>query len=406
MVISIFKSLQHRNFRLYYYGQLISLNGTWMQNVAQAWLVYRLTESSFMLGLTSFIGLAPVLLFSLWGGVLADHVNRHRLLMIAYGAGMIQAIVLGVLTLTGLVEAWHVLVLAALLGLIHAMEMPTRHSFLSDIVSREDLSNAIALNASAFNIARFAGPSVAGILIASVGEGPVFIINALSFLAVIYNLNRMILPEFRHKKSHGSAFSRIREGLGFAWHHKAIRSSLIFLSVFSIVGTSLTVLMPVFASEIFHGGSEVLGLLLGSMGIGALAGALTLAYRASHEKLHWQIGVAGVVAGLCLILFPLNSRLLLAVPVLVVLGYCQTILAASTNTLIQSSVSDALRGRVMSVFSTVFIGFMPIGSILSGFIADRIGVIYTIYILGVISLCAAVIYLLKNRTWTTEYSNG
>jgi len=373
-----------------------------MQNVAQAWLVYRLTESSFMLGLTAFVGLAPVLLFSLWGGVLADHVNRHKLLIIAYSAGLVQAVILGLLTLSGLIEAWHVLLLAALLGLIHAMEMPTRHSFLSDIVTREDLPNAIALNSSAFNIARFAGPFVAGVLIASIGEGPVFLLNALSFLAVIYNLNSMRLPPYVPVKTDGSALKKMRAGLAFTWNNKLIRSSLMFLSIFSIVGTSLTVLMPVFTTQTFQGGAEVLGLLLGSMGMGALAGALTLAYRSSHEHLHWQIGGAGMVAGCCLILFPLNTRMILAAPILALFGYCQTILAASTNTLIQSLVTDALRGRVMSVFSMVFIGFMPIGSLTSGLLADKIGVLYTVYMLGSISILAAIIFLLINRSWTTQ----
>jgi predicted MFS family arabinose efflux permease len=318
----------------------------------------------------------------------------------------VQAVILGLLTLSGLIEVWHVLVLSALLGLIHSLEMPSRHSFLSDIVTREDLPNAIALNSSAFNIARFAGPFMAGVLIASVGEGPVFLLNALSFFAVIYNLNNMRLPSYTPVKADGSTFNKMREGLSFAWKNKPIRSSLMFLSIFSIVGTSMTVLMPVFTTKTFHGGSEVLGFLLGSMGIGALAGALTLAYRSSHEHLQWQIGGAGVVAGLCLIMFPLTTRVILAVPILAVFGYCQTILAASTNTLIQSRVTDALRGRVMSVFSTVFIGFMPIGSLTSGLIADKIGVIYTVYILGIISVLAASVFLLHNRSWTIEQSNG
>jgi MFS family permease len=395
--IAIFKSLQHGNFRLYYFGQLISLNGAWMQNVAQAWLVYRLTESSFMLGLTAFCALFPVLLLSLWGGVLADHINRQKLLILAYSAGLIQALTLGLLTLTGHVQVWHILVLSALLGIIHALEMPARHSFLSDIVSRENLPNAIALNSSAFNIARFSGPFIAGILVANIGEGPVFIINALTFLAVIYSLLSMQLPAFQTARTKGSVLVKMREGLGFAWSSQSIRISLMLLSVFSIVGTSLTVLMPVFSRSTFHGDSEVLGILLGTMGAGALLGALTLAYLSRNQGLQWYIGTAGLVAGLCLVVFSMTSEFLLAMVVLALFGFSQTILAASTNTLIQSQVSDVLRGRVMSIFSTVFIGFMPIGSISSGFIAEKIGVNNTVYILGAISMLASIAFLINNR---------
>ncbi len=366
--------------------------------MAQAWLVYRLTESSFMLGLTSFFALFPVLVLSLWGGVLADHVNRQKLLILAYSAGLIQALTLGLLTLTGLVQAWHIILLSALLGIVHALEMPTRHSFLSDIVSRENLPNAIALNSSAFNTARFSGPFVAGILVIYVGEGPVFIFNALTFLVVIYSLFSMHLPPYQARHSQGSVLTKMREGLGFAWSNRSIRISLLLLSIFSIVGTALTVLMPVFTRNTFAGDSGVLGMLLGCMGAGALLGALTLAYLSKSQGLQWYIGAAALVAGLCLVVFSMNSVFFIAIPVLVLLGFCQTILAASTNTLIQSQVSDALRGRVMSVFSTVFIGFMPIGSLLSGYLADIIGASKTVQLFGLISILAATIFLINHRT--------
>ncbi len=377
-----------------------------MQNVAQAWLVYRLTESSFMLGLTAFFALFPVLVLGLWGGVLADHVNRHKLLVLAHTAGMIQALVLALLTITGLIEPWHILLLSALLGIIHALEMPARHSFLSDMVAREELANAIALNSSAFNIARFIGPFIAGILIAALGEGPVFLINSLSFLAVIYSLLQMKLPAYTSNKTKGSALLKIREGLGFAWSDHAIRQSLMLLSIFSIVGTSLTVLMPVFTRTTFEGDSKILGLLIGAMGAGALLAAFTLAYRSRQDNLHWQIGIAGLIAGVSLVAFPAIKQVPLAVPILALFGFCQTILAASTNTLIQLRVPDAMRGRVMSVFSTVFIGFMPIGSLSSGFIADQIGVMHTVYILGGVSILASTAFLIKNSLWTQRNKNN
>ena len=371
-----------------------------MQNVAQAWLIYRLTESSFMLGLAAFCGLVPVLLFSLLGGVLADHINRRHLLIVAHSAGLIQALLLGYLTLSGLIMPWHILVFSTVLGIIHAFEMPARHSFLSDMVTREDLANAIALNASAFNIARFIGPSLAGVLIGIWDEGVVFIINAASFVAVLIaflamRMNSVVV----NQGSTENAFKKIQQGLHFVWKNRQIRFSLMLLSVFSIVGTALTVLMPVFTRETFHGHSEVLGLLLGAAGGGALIGALLLAYHASFKNLPRQIGSAGLMAGICLSLFPLVNDLNVALLVMAMFGFCQTILAASTNTLIQSLVSDTLRGRVMSVFSMVFIGFMPVGSISSGYIAEHLGVDITVHSFGVISIIVAAVYLFRTRLW-------
>jgi len=362
--------------------------------VAQAWLIYRLTESSFMLGLAAFCGLFPVLVLSLWGGVVADHVDRHKLLIVAHTAGLLQALLLGLLTISGSVEPWHILVFSTLLGIIHAFEMPARHTFLSDMVTREDLPNAIALNSSAFNIARFLGPFLAGILIALWGEGPVFLINSVSFLAVLYGLMHMRITIPAVKGDESAVLTKIKQGLVFAWSNKQIRTSLMLLSIFSIVGTSLTVLMPVFTDLIFHGNSEILGTLLGSMGLGALMGAFTLAYYSNYLHIARKIGSAGFVAGCCLLLFPMVSNINMALPLLAVFGYCQTILAASTNTMIQSLVDDKLRGRVMSVFSTVFIGFMPIGSIASGSIAEIIGVQNTVYALGVVSIFTSCLYLL------------
>jgi len=365
-----------------------------MQNVAQAWLVYRLTQSSFMLGLVAFCGLFPVLLFSLVGGVVADRVNRHRLLILAHSLGLLQALVLAVITLGGWVQPWHIIVLSSILGVLHAFEMPARHSFIADMVPREDLPNAIALNSSAFNIARFMGPFMAGVFVGWWQEGPVFLINAVSFTAVLTGLLCMHVKPRDKTASTGSALSHIREGLSFAWHQPMIRAGLMILSMFSIVGTSMTVLMPVFAHQVFFGQSEVLGMLLGSMGIGALTGAFILAYRSTYHHLQVQIAAAGVVAGICLMLFPWMRVLLTAMPLLAIFGFCQTILAASINTLIQSLAPDQMRGRVMSIFSMVFIGLMPIGSLVSGYTAEKIGVDHTVLILGQICLLVSIIFMI------------
>ena len=370
-----------------------------MQNVAQAWLMYRLTESSLMLGLTAFFALFPVLLLGLWSGVLADHTNRHKLLIFAHTAGMLQAALLAWLTLSGRIEPWHILTLSALLGVIHALEMPARHSFLADMVKKTDFANAIALNSSTFNLARFLGPAIAGVLIAKIGEGPIFLINACSFLAVISSLLLMQLAPTKRIYSKDSLLTKITEGLNFAWGTVSIRQSLMLLSVFSIVGTSLTVLMPVFTKEVFQSGSTTLGMLLGAMGGGAILAAFTMAHRSHSTDLGRRIGIAALVAGVCLILFTQVTRIWMAIPILVLAGFCQTILAASTNTLIQLLVPDNMRGRVMSVFSTTFIGFMPIGSLSSGYVAEYLGVSLSVLIYGFLSVLAASIYLIKKSEW-------
>lgn len=390
-----FRSLGHRNFRLYFGGQVLSLHGTWMQNVAQAWLVYRLTGSSAMLGLVAFCSLIPVLLFALYGGVLADRYNRRWLLFGAHSLAMLQALTLAVLTLTGAVQAWHVVVLALLLGFVHAVEMPARHSLVAQMVPRSDLSNAVALNSSAFNVARFLGPSLAGILVAAVGEGWVFAVNAVSFSAILGALLAMRMAPPTHDGPRAGARSYIREALRFASGQPHIRAGLLLVSVMSMVAAATTVLMPVFAKQEFGGGSETLGLLLGAMGLGSLFGALRLAQRTEHTGIDRIIGGAGVVAGLSLLVFAWLDAPTLGLLVLAVAGFCHTTLVASTNAMIQLVVEDRLRGRVMSLFSTLFIGLMPIGSLTAGAVADVLGAPATLLGFGVLALLAGVLYLMR-----------
>jgi MFS family permease len=371
-----------------------------MHNVAQAWLVYRLTESSFYLGLVAFSGLFPVLLFSLLGGFVADRFNRHRILVIAHTLGMVQALVLAFLVLSGHVHVWHVIVLAILLGIVHAFEMPARHSFIADMVPREHLPNAIALNSSAFNIARFMGPALAGFLIAAFGEGTVFILNACSFLAILAGLLSMKSMRIIEIDKSGTPLNRIKEGFSFAWNTIPIRAGLLHLAVFSLVGTSMTVLMPVFTREVFSGNSGLLGILLGCMGAGALTGAFILAHRSRYEELERQIGLAGVIAGVCLSVFSFIKDVSIVYPLLVLFGFCQTILAASTNTLVQSSVSDRLRGRVMSIFSMIFIGMMPLGGLMAGTIAEKTSASFTVLLLGMISILVSSIFLYSKKYYS------
>lgn len=393
--IPIFRSLRHPNYRRYYLGQLVSLNGTWMQNVAQAWLVYRLTESSFMLGLVAFCSLVPVLVLSLYGGVLADRADRWRLLVGAHALGMAQALVLAALTLSGVVAPWHIIVLALILGSVHALEMPARHSFIAEMVPREDLPNAIALNSSAFNVARFAGPALAGWLVALVGEGWVFALNALSFVAILWALASMQRVVRAPVHGHGSVWSRIREAVGFAGTDATVRAGLLMVALMSLVAASITVLMPVFAREVFGGGAEVLGVLLGAMGAGSLFGAIRLAQRASAEGLERVIGTAGVVASAALAVFSWITDVGLGLPLLIVIGFCQTTLVAAINTLIQLQVPDALRGRTMSLFSMIFIGLMPVGSLTAGTLGQYLDVTTTSRLFAALGIVGSAIFLAR-----------
>lgn len=388
----MFRSLRHRNFRLYYFGQLVSLNGSWMQNVAQAWLVYELTHSSLMLGVVSFFGLLPVLLFGLFGGVLADRWPRHRLMAGVQGIAMAQAFALAALTLSGAVQAWHVVALAFLLGLVHAVEIPARHSLVAELVPREDLPNAIALSSSIFNTARFVGPPIAGWMVAWIGEGMVFAINGVSFLAVLFALLAMKLPRADSMPHTASPFARLAEGLGYARRHPHIRAGLMMLAMVSMVGTA-SVLMPVFARDVFGGGSENLGLLLGAVGIGALGGALKLARRTSAVGLDRLIGMAGIAGGMGIMVFSFVEIFWAALPVLVLVGFTQSTMAASINTLIQLLVPDVLRGRVMSLFSVIFIGLMPAGGLAAGALAQIIGAPLTVTVFGLAGVAASSLFL-------------
>lgn len=364
-----------------------------MQTVAQAWLVYRLTQSSFMLGVVAFCNLAPVLLFTLFGGIIADRASRHRLLIVMQSIALVQSLVLALLTLGGWITPVHIVVLALVLGMVHAFEMPARHSFLAEMVPKADLSNAIALNSSAFNLARFLGPSLAGILVVWVGEGMVFLINTFSFLAVLMALLAMRTEQRSVASLSGSTLKHLYEGLHYAWHSMHIRVGLFMVALVSFVSASITTLMPVFAGTVYAGNARTLGWLLSAIGIGALIGALKLAQRKSISGIDRVIGMASMIAGFAVIVFALTPHFWLALTLMVIAGYAQTTAAAATNTLIQVLLPDKLRGRVMSLFSMVFIGFMPLGSLMAGSLAQVIGVEYTVAIFGMCCFSGALLFL-------------
>jgi MFS family permease len=399
------RSLRHRNYRLYYLGQLVSMNGTWMQNVAQAWLVYSMTQSSLMLGLVAFFGLLPMLLFGLIGGVLADRISRRRLLIAAQVLAMAQALSLGLLTVAGLVQVWHIIVLAVLLGLVQAFETPARHSFVAEMVPREDLPNAVALNASVFNIARFVGPALAGWLVAVLGPGPVFLVNGASFLAVLVVLLMMRLPEPAVPRPGGSTLAHLVEGLRFAWGHAPIRVGLMMVALVSMSGTPHVVLMPVLAQEVFGGGPQTLGMLLAAAGAGALAGALRLAHRTGATG-PGLIGGAGILAGLALLLLSAVTQFALALAVLAAMGFALTSVFASTNAFIQLAVPDRLRGRIMALFAVIFIGLMPVGSLIAGSTAHFIGAQPTIALFGGVCIAGAALFVWRAPRVASEQVGG
>jgi MFS family permease len=367
------RALRHRNYRLFFIGQLISLIGTWMQMVAQPWLVYRLTGSSLLLGAIGFASQIPVFLLAFIGGGLADKYNRHRLVIATQIASMILAFVLAFLTLTGTVQIWHLFLLSALLGLVNAVDMPARQAFVVELVTKEDLMNAIALNSSVFNVARVAGPAVAGVLIAYIGEGWCFFGNGVSYIAVIAGLLMMKLGLPRQSLSKGPVLNNILEGFRYVRQSKPIRSVLLLLALTSLAGMPYTVLMPIFADKILHGGSRGLGILMGAAGLGALASAITLAMRRETHGLGKMMALACGGFGVSLLLFSLSHSFWISVLVLLPVGYSFMLQLGATNTFLQLMVPDHLRGRVMAVHTTIFMGMAPFGSLLAGFMAEHLG---------------------------------
>ena len=390
----MFRALAHRNYRLYAGGQLISLVGTWMQTVAQSWLVYRLTDSAILLGLVGFASQIPVFLLAPIGGAFADHHNHHRILIIAQTIAMLLAAVLAALTLSGLVRVWHVFALASLLGLVNAFDIPARQSFLVDLVGKQDLFNAISLNSSMVNGARLIGPAVAGVLVAAAGEGWVFLINTVSFVAVIGSLLMMRVKQHRRRGLPTSILTRIIEGFQFAWHTRPVRGLLMLLGLVSLMGMPYAVLMPIFADRILHGGADALGLLMGASGLGALIGALTLAARSDIHGLGRWVAYASGNFGIGLVLFSLSTSFWLSVTIMVFTGFAMMIEMSASNTLIQTLVPDSLRGRVMAVYSMMFMGMAPLGALLAGTLAEHIGAPLTVRIGGTVCIIGAGLFTL------------
>jgi len=386
------RALRHRNFQLFFSGQLISLIGTWMQSVAQAWLVYRLTGSSFLLGSVGFASQFPVFLVAPLGGIVADRCNRQRVVISTQTVSMILAFILAALTLTHTVQVWHIFVLAALLGVVNAFDIPGRQSFLVDMVGKEDLMNAIALNSSMFNGARIIGPAIAGVLVASIGEGWCFFANAVSYIAVIVGLFMMRVTQPSARAGEASPLAHILEGFRFVRHTAPIRAILLLLGLVSLVAMPYTVLMPIFADRILHGGARGLGILMGATGVGALFGALTLAAKTGVRGLGKWVAIACAGFGVSLVLFSLSHNFWLSTVLLLPVGFCMMLQMSSSNTLIQAMVPDHLRGRVMAVYSMMFMGMAPFGAFFAGALADRLGAPITVSMGAVAAIGGAALF--------------
>ncbi len=386
------RAFRHHNYQLFFGGQLISLIGTWMQQVAEAWLVYRLTGSSALLGVASFIGQFPVFLLAPIGGTTADRHDRHRIVVITQTVSMVLPLTLSVLTLTGRVQVWHVFVLAGCLGVVNAFDIPARQAFIVDMVGREDLVNAIALNSSMVNGARVVGPAVAGLLVAAVGEGWCFLLNGLSYLAVIAGLLMMDVTRPRPRKTPRSAIRDTIEGFRFVARTTPVRALLLLLGVVSFAGMPYAVLMPVVADSTLHAGARGLGLLMGASGAGALGGALLLASRSGVGGLGRWVAASAAAFGLALVAFSASRLFYLSLVLLVPVGFCMMVEMASSNTLIQSMVPDRLRGRVMAVYSMMFMGMGPFGALAAGALAERVGAPETIAAGGAICLAGAAVF--------------
>ena len=398
-----FRAFRSLNYRLFFCGQGLSLVGTWMQNLAMGWLVYRLTHSPWLLGVIGFCGQIPIFLLGPIAGVLADRFPRRRILMLTQSLAMLQAFILTALVLCGAIQVWHVVVLSLFLGTVNAFDMPTRQSFIMEIVpGREDIGNAIALNSTMFNSARLIGPMIAGLVIKLAGEGVCFAINGASFLAVIVALQRMRLPPRPARMEHNGMIQGMREGLSYTLRSPEILTVLVFVAAISLVGMPYGVLMPVLARTVLGGGSDTLGLLVGSSGIGAIIGGMFLATRKSSTDLGRTAAIAAVIFGGGLIGLAMSRNIPLSMAMMVLTGMGMTVQMASNNTTVQTIVEDSKRGRVMSLYIMSQIGVSPFGALLAGGLAQRIGTPNTLLIAGACSavlagLLALRISLLRNR---------
>ena len=393
---TIFRSLQYRNYKLFFTGQSISLIGTWMQRIAMPWLVYHLTGSAFLLGLVSFAGQIPTFVLSPLAGVVTDKFSKYRVLLITQIISLVQALILAVLALTGVIEIWHIVVLSIILGCVNAFDVPSRHSFVIEMVEKkEHLGNAIALNSMMFNGARLIGPSIAGMMLATTNEGVCFLLNAISYVFVVISLLLMHVQKKEVIRKAGNMFDEMKEGFNYAFGFAPIKHLLILLGVVSFMGSSYQLLMPVFAKEILHGTSSTFGFLMGAAGLGALAGAVFLASQEAVLKLGRIIPSAAAIFGIGLIALSMTKYFPVSLLLMVIIGLGLMLHTAASNTILQTITDDDKRGRVMSFYSLAIMGTAPFGSLLAGSLAKIVGTPFTILIGGISCIIAAFFFYRK-----------
>jgi MFS family permease len=386
-----FRALRHRNFRLFISGQIVSLIGTWMQNVAESWLVYRLTHSELLLGTAWFCTQIAVFALGPLGGLAADRFSRHKLVILTQTLSMIQAFALAALTLSGRIQVWQVLAFAVLLGSINAFDMPGRQALVIQMTSKEDLINAISLNSAVFNAARVIGPGIAGLVVAAVGEGVCFALNGLSFLAVIGSLLAMRLAPVELKAT-SSPWKHLVDGFRYAARHSDVRRVLALMAASTLSGTPVLVLAPFFADEIFHHGSAGYGFLMGAMGTGAVTGTLVLARRTRVAGLSNVMVLSGILLGCAYVAFALSPWFAFSLAVMPVIGYSLMRQMASANTTIQTLIPDEYRGRIMALYAMTVVGLGPFGSLSAGALAGRFGARPTVMAGGLLAIIAATAF--------------
>jgi Bacterial protein of unknown function (DUF894). len=389
----IFRSLHYRNYRLFFSGQSLSLIGTWIQRIAIPWLVYRLTGSAFLLGAVGFAGQIPTFIIAPFAGVLTDRWNRYQILIVTQILSMLQALTLAILFFTNTIQVWNILLLSIILGCINAFDTPARQSFVVEMVEdKNDLGNAIALNSSMFNGARLIGPSVAGVLIATLGEGACFLINGISYIFVVTSLLMMKIKPQDKKKKQSDTLKELKEGFTYTFGFAPIKSIILLLALISLMGMPYSVLIPVFAKDIFHGGSHVFGFLMAATGVGALISAIHLASRRSILGLEKMIPLAASVFGLGLVAFSLSRSFPLSVVLMVITGSGMMMQTASSNTILQTIADDDKRGRVMSFYTMAVMGTAPFGSLMAGSMASLISAPGTLIFGGIACTIGAILF--------------
>ena len=385
-------AFRSRNYRLFFTGQGISLIGSWMTQLATVWLVYRLTDSALMLGVVAFTSQIPSFFLSPFGGVFADRFSRHKTLIGTQVLAMLQSLALAALALTNVIQIWQIIALSLVQGFINAFDAPARQAFVPELIEkREDLANAIAVNSTMFNGARLIGPAIGGLILARVGAGYCFLIDGVSYIAVIIGLLAMRIQEKRIPFPDVSPIQRIKEGFIYAFGFPPIRTILLHAAIISLFGIQYTVLVPIYAEKILGGGAETLGFLMAASGIGALAGGIYLATRKTVAGLGKVIVLAASILGLGLIAFSISRHLPLSLLTMLFVGLGTILQVASSNTVLQTIVDEDKRGRVMSLFTMSFLGMTPFGNLLGGALAERIGAPTTLVIDGIICIIASII---------------